>query len=100
MKQNIDCMKGILRVLEDSLSIYCVESDFYIEKIGMNKLIELMEEKASGFSREEIAYSALQLIQRNYVMTTGMDITPGKTLRISFGSFLYITPEGYDFLNS
>ena len=92
-------MKSALRTLEKHLSIYCVENDFYIEKIGINKLISLMENEAPGFSREDIAYSVLQLIQRKYVVAAGSDITPGAATHLLFGCFLYITPEGHEFLN-
>lgn len=101
MKQNIDCMKSVLRVLEEELSLYRVEDDFYIKPVRMNRLMQLMESNAPGFAQEEIAYSVLQLIQKSYIKTTGMDIMPaGREPRISFGVILYITPEGHDFLSN
>lgn len=100
MKQNIECMRSILRVLEKELTIQCVESDFYIEKIGMRRLVQLMESKAPEFSREDIAYSVIQLIKRNYIITTELTFAQTTPPRIDFGLFLYITPEGHAFLNS
>ena len=100
MKQNIDCMKSVLRVLEKELTIQHFETSFYIDPVGIKRVINVMEESSSGFGYDEIAYAVLQLIERKYIVTTGMNIAnSSSSCHITFGKILYITPEGHSFIS-
>lgn len=96
MQLNPDCVRDIMLVLEEKLSVYDGPKGYCFQSSSVPGIISCIHEK--GYSKEEVAYTVLQLVESGYIVTSNRDICNVMHSTFNPGSILYITPKGHEFI--
>ena len=96
MKLNPDCIRDIMLVLEEKLSVCDSPKGYYFQSSSVPGIISCVHEK--GYSKEEVAYTVLQLAESGYIVTSSRDLCNITHHTFNPGSILYITPKGHEFI--
>lgn len=92
MKLNPDCLRDVLLCLEENLKM---TDGYKIQSISINQLCN--DNNLSNYSKEDIVYSAQQLISVRFI--DGHIMYGGAKSHITTSSLKDITWNGHQFLN-
>lgn len=98
MKLNPDCIRDAMLILEEKLSFKDYDRAISFGSMSVDCLMCIMEK--CGYSRDDIAYTALQLFESKYIVTDRASPVDSKMRWLDIGNILYITPAGHEFIAS
>lgn len=100
MKLNPDCVRDVMIALEEKTGIEFDERNgfFSFKAVRIHPLYMETPSLCKRYSREEVAYTLLQLSESGYVVADWK--RDERFLGVKFGFILYLTPKGHDFVSA
>lgn len=98
MKLNPDCVRDVMLALEGMTGVDFDEKKgtFSFKEVNANSLYMQSPSLKEHYSREEVAYTLIQLSDGGYVSLDWK--REGDFLRFKISHILYLTPKGHDFI--
>ena len=99
MKLNPDCLRDIMLLVEDRISVEtAVENPNGLRKFSYVSIPCLVRLLSGRYSREEIIYHVVQLSESGYLKTDFSFATSEMFGYFYLNTIYHITPKGHDFI--
>lgn len=96
MKLNPDCIRDVMLVLEENLSLVTGPKGYYFNSMYPSSVASILRDRE--YALHDVMYSLLQLAESGYIVTSNPNICNRVHGYFDTGKILYITPKGHEFI--
>ena len=96
MKLNPECIRDVMLVLEEKLSLTHGPKGYYFNSMYPSCIAGILRDKE--YMLYDVMYSVLQLTESGYIVTSNPDVCNRIHGYFDPGKILYITPKGHEFI--